>query len=187
MRYKIYEKTFESNKKTLSPDTEKILNTMQNNYNGLFINTQNINNQNTTNSTKPENNSQNNMNSLFNSIGAGSGIEKFLPLFMLINKQNGSAQTQSANDNNNPNMKMFKLLSESGLFGNSISPDKLKLFELLMNMNKINNQTQKQDNHINTQNNLKNEQNNINEALNDTQEEDKINNLEKQENKNIRD
>ena len=86
------------------------------------------------------------MGGLWGGLNSGGSIEKLLPLLMLLNKQNissQSTQTQGTNQEQNQSMNMFKLLSESGLLSKNFSPDKLKLFEMLMNMN---NQKSKQNN-----------------------------------------
>ena len=46
MRYKVQEKPFTPNQKTLSSDTEKILDQMQNNFNESFVNSQNYSHEN---------------------------------------------------------------------------------------------------------------------------------------------
>ena len=236
MRYKYFEKPFTPNQKTLSPDTEKILNTMQNNFNANFVSTQNTNHQNTQNNSnfneQPNiqnnqqsnnyagsqnwvynsnsneqngvNNNQNNYETSPNNLGGlfgglnGGGIEKLLPLLMLMNRQNvntQSTQTQSTNTDSNPNMNMFKLLSESGLLGKNFSPDKLKLFEMLMNMNSLKNQSAPQTNPNKEQpinpNSEKSHADNNNENVNrenekftEPKEENEINNFET--NKSVR-
>ena len=228
MRYKYFEKPFTPNQKTLSPNTEKILNTMQNNFNASFVSTQNTNHQNAQNNINENapqnsqnnqqsnnyvgsqngvynsnsneqngfNNNQNNSETSPNNLGGlfgglnGGGIEKLLPLLMLMNRQNvntQSTQTQSANTDSTPNMNMFKLLSESGLLGKNFSPDKLELFEMLMNMNSLKNQSAPQTNTnkeqaINTNSENKQANNNNenvnNENFTEPQEENEINKFE---------
>ena len=46
MRYKVQEKPFTPNQKTLNSDTEKILDQMQNNFNESFVNSQKYNHEN---------------------------------------------------------------------------------------------------------------------------------------------
>ena len=199
MRYKVHEKPFTPNQKTLSSDTEKILDQMQNNFNESFVKKQSSNNDTSIKNEKPVNNNfeteQNNSNNtntngfgaLFNGLNSGGSIEKLLPLLMLMNKQNVSSQntqTQSENNETNPNMNMFKLLSESGLLGKNFSPEKLKLFELIMNMNnqknKPNNSTQENETTKNPNKTKQNEE----DVFNETQEENEINNFET--NKSVR-
>ena len=250
MRYKVQEKPFTPNQKILSPDTEKILNTMQNNFNACFVSTQNTNYQNAQNNLNDNaqtnfqnnqqsnnyagsqngvynsnsneqngvNNNQNNYETSPNNLGGlfgglnGGGIEKLLPLLMLMNRQNVntlSTQTQSTSADSNPNINMFKLLSESGLLGKNLSPDKLKLFEMLMNMNSLKKQStpqtktnneqpnntnnenkQADNNNENKQADNNNENNNIKkqncetENFTEPQEENEINNFET--NKSVR-
>ena len=172
---------------------------MQNNFNESFVKKQSSNNDTSIKNEKPVNNNfeteQNNSNNtntngfgaLFNGLNSGGSIEKLLPLLMLMNKQNVSSQntqTQSENNETNPNMNMFKLLSESGLLGKNFSPEKLKLFELIMNMNnqknKPNNSTQENETTKNPNKTKQNEE----DVFNETQEENEINNFET--NKSVR-
>ncbi len=227
MRCKIQEKPFTPNQKTLSPDTEKILDTMQNNFNESFVKSQNYSHENGGNNqtfkeqnfnnyqsgVNTENSPNNNYNhaqngantqnsgGLFSGLNSGGGIEKLLPLLMLMNRQN-SVNSQSQNTGHEPlsnqNMNMFKLLSESGILGKNFSPDKLKLFEMLMNMNNLKNQStttsptnkeQETKTTVNQNENLNNDikkQNSETENFNETQEENEINNFEKHENKSVR-
>lgn len=224
MRYKVHEKPFTPNQKTLSPDTENILNTMQNNFNESFVKNQSFNNENVNLngqqsqqhfSDNKHNNldgHQNNFNSdhsstntnniggLFSGLNSGGGIEKLLPLLMLMNRQNNVSSQSTEHEPKSNNFNMFKMLSESGLLGKNFSPDKLKLFEMLMNMNNLKNQSpttstthKEQENNTNSKNKQadnNNENNNIKkqnceaENFNETQEENEINSFET--NKSVR-
>ena len=221
MRYKVQEKPFTPNQKTLSPDTENILDTMQNNFNESFVKNQSFNNENVNlngqqsqpnfndnkhnnldshqNDSNSEHNSTNtnNIGGLFSGLNSGGGIEKLLPLLMLMNRQNNVSSQSAEQEPKNNNFNMFKMLSESGLLGKNFSPDKLKLFEMLMNMNNLKNQSTPQTNPNKEQPNNTNSEkshadnnnenvNKENENFNETQEENEINNFEKYENKSVR-
>ena len=139
MRYKVQEKPFTPNQKTLSPDTEKILDTMQNNFNESFVKNQSFNNDTSIKNEKPVNNNfeteQNNSNStntngfggLFSGLNSGGGIEKLLPLLMLMNRQNNVSSQSTEQEPKNNNFNMFKLLSESGILGKNFRPNAKQL------------------------------------------------------------